>query len=370
MLYKVFISSRNNDKLYINGKDSLSLTDIRLFLKEELEKEKFFDKDFISVIINETFASDTSFDSYNECLKQIQESHLTIALFNKHSGWAPLSIDKGICHAEIARAMEISPKQAAIIDISEYFKYSTKDADQIARDELFQAFITLNNRFNNPLKIAKGNLTETSFRRGLLEKIKDLIYKSLEKRIESASIYFKQSGSSNKVLEWKTMNFDNRDKEITALLTRMVLADYKDIITVVKSIPEDMATQEALKYTGRSFLNDQETISKREHRKLKKGPIHFVGVFGNVTETQIKKLIGNPDITILKADFGIYVWEPSLNIQMVFLAKCLTPEATTTNYQLFKNWIEYSELTDVIQKRAEARHLITNAFIKAKSILE
>jgi len=370
MLYKVFISSRNNDKLYINGKDGTSLTDIRLYLKEELEKEKFFGKDFINIIINETFGSDTSFDSYNECLKQIKDSHMTIALFNKHSGWAPASIDKGICHAELAKAMEISSKQAAIIDISEYFQYSTTDTNQISRDQLFKTFIEINNRFRNPLKIAKRNLTENTFKTNLLKIVKNLIFKSIEKRIEASSINFRQSGSSHKVLEWKTMNFDSRDKEITTLLSKMISIDYKDVATVVKSIPEDMSTQEALKYTGRSFLSDQETISEKKHGKFKKGPIHFVGVFGNVTEPQIKKLIGNPDITILKDDFGIYVWEPSLNIQMVFFAKCSTPEATTTNYHLFKNWIESSELTEAIQKRAKARHLITNAFIKAKSILE
>lgn len=370
MIYRVFISSRNNDKLNINGKPGISLTDIRLYLKEELDNEKLFGKEFLEIIINETFASDTSFDSYNECLKQIGEAHFTIALYNKNSGWAPPSIDKGICHAELARAMEISAKQVAIIDISEYFQYSTIDPLQLSRDELFKKFIEVNNRFTNPLKIPQGSLNETSFKATLLQKIKDIIVKSFEKRIDASSSYFRQSGSRHEVLEWKTMYFESRDKAITSLLSKMILVDYKDVITVIESIPEDMSTQEALKYTGRSFLTDQETISEKKNRKMKKGPIHFVGVFGNVTESQIKKLIGNPDITILKDDFGIYVWEPSLNIQMVFLSKCSTPEATTTKYELFKNWIEFTELTEVILKRAEARHLISNAFIKAKAILK
>lgn len=369
MTYKVFISSRNNDSLYINGKSYASLTDIRLFLKQELEKEQFFGKDFLTVVINETFSSDTSFDSYNECLKQIEESQLTIVLYNKYSGWAPASIDKGICHAELARAMEISSKQAAIIDISEYFQYLTTDTAQISRDDLFKTFIETNNRFRNPLKISRSSLSETTFKNNLLERVKELILKSLEKRIEASNAAFKQSGNSHKVLEWKTMNFDSRDKEITSLLSKMVSVDYKDTITVVSSVPENMSTPEALKYTGRSFLSDQETISEKKNKKLKKGPIHFVGVFGSVTETQIKNLIGNPDIAILKDDFGIYVWEPALNIQMVFLSKCMTPEATTTGYQLFKNWIEFSDLTDAIQKRAEARYLISHAFVKAKNII-
>lgn len=368
MEYKIFISSRNNDRLHIDGKDFLSLTDIRLFLKSELEKERLFGKEFLNIVINETFGVDTTFDSYNECLQQIDDSHLTIVLYNKYSGWAPDSIDKGICHAELGRALEISAKQTVIIDISEYFKYNVTDTKQIARDSLFQDFIRSNNRFNNPLKIPKADLTEDNFKSILLQRIRDIILKTIEKRIDASTIVYRQSGNSQKVLEWKTMNFDKRDKEITALLTKMIKVDYSDIITVINSVPENMSTPEALKYTGRSFLNDQEKISEKGNKKLKKGPIHFVGVFGNITEIQIKTLIGNPDIAILGDDFGFYVWEPSLNIQMVFISKCSTPEATTIRYQLFKNWVEASNLSEEIDKRAKGRHLISDAFVKAKSI--
>lgn len=370
MEYKVFISSRNNDHLHIDGKNFLTLTDIRLFIKNELEKEKLFGKEFLKIVINETFGVDTTLDSYNECLQQIDDSHLTIVLYNKYSGWAPDSVGKGICHAELGRALEISSKQTVIIDIVDYFKYNVTDPKQVARDKLFQDFINLNNRFRNPLKIAKTDLTEENFKLILLDRIREIIIKTIEKRIDASTIVYRQSGNSQKVLEWKTMNFDKRNKEITTLLSKMIKLDYSDTITVVNSVPENMSTPEALKYTGRSFLSDQEIISEKGNKRLKKGPIHFVGVFGNVTETQIKTLIGNPDIAILGDDFGFYVWEPSLNIQMVFISKCCTPEATTIRYQLFKNWVDASNLGDEIEKRAKGRHLISDAFVKAKSITQ
>lgn len=369
MTYRVFISSRNNDMLFINGKQGISLTDIRLYLKQELEKEKIFNNEFLEIIINESFNTDSSNDSYSECLKQIEDSNYTIALYNGNSGWAPPSIDKGICHAELAKAIEISQKQVSILDITSYFKYDTTDTIQLQRDELFKSYIQTYNRFSNPLKIPKSELTEQTFKTYLLQKIKEFILKSIEKRIDASTYYFKLNGSTQKLLEWKGLNFENRNKEITTLLSNMIRKDYEDVITVIKSIPENMSTKEALNFTGRSFLNDQDTIGDKKNKKLKKGPIHFVGVFGNVTETQIKVLIGNPDITTIKDDFGIYVWERSLNIQMVFLTKCSTPEATTTNYNLFRIWSESNEQSNSILKRAEARHLIINAFIKAHSIL-
>ena len=44
MKLKVFISSRNNDKVEINGVIGDTLTEIRKQIKKELEDTKFFDK--------------------------------------------------------------------------------------------------------------------------------------------------------------------------------------------------------------------------------------------------------------------------------------------------------------------------------------
>lgn len=370
MTYKVFISSRNNDKLFINGVSGLSLTEIRLYLQTELESEKLFGKDFLKILINETFDADATNDSYNECLKKVDEANYTIALTNGSAGWGAPSISIGICHAELARALEISQKQVSILDISAYFNYSTTDIIQQQRDKLFNAYISRFNRFGNPLKIAAAGLTEDVFKQQLLVRIKEIILHSIEKRIDASNHYFKLNGDSQKALQWKGMSFEIRNKEITALLANMIKTDYKDVLAVIRSIPANMSTQEALSFTGRSFLNDQEIIQDKANKVFKKGPIHFVGVYGNVTEAQVRSLLGNPDITTIKDDFGIYVWERSLNIQMVFFAKCSTPEATITNYSLFQIWCDSNELSALIIRRAEARYLILQAYIKAQKLLD
>ncbi len=369
MTYKVFISSRNKDNLFINGLEGSSLTDIRLFLKKELEKEELFGEKFLEIIINETFDSDTTNDSYSECLKQIEEAHYTIALLNGSSGWAAPSIEIGICHAELAKAFEVSPKIVSVIDLTDYFNYSTTDTLQEKRDEAFNEFIQKHNRFNNPLKIPKNELSEETLKTYLLEKIKNIISKSLEKRVEASNYSFKLNPDTQKLLEWKGLSFESLDKEITNLLSKVVKKDYADVITVTKSIPANMSTSEALNFSGRSFSNDQDTIQEKKNKRFKKGPIHFVGVYGNVTENQIKALIGNPDIATIKGEFGYYVWERDLNIQMIFLSKCATAETTIMNYYAFKIWCDANGLSEVIIKRAEARYIIVQAFNKAKAHL-
>jgi hypothetical protein len=100
------------------------------------------------------------------------------------------------------------------------------------------------------------------------------------------------------------------------------------------------------------------------------GPIHFVGVSGNATEIQVKNLIGYPDISTIKGDYGIYVWEQNSHIQMVFLTDCISPEAVRSKFLLFDNWCQSTQEIVNIEKRARARIHILNAINEAKKISE
>ncbi|KLT63923.1 hypothetical protein [Pedobacter sp. BMA] len=368
MTYKVFISSRNNDTLKFDTDPKSNLTALRLYLKEELEKEFFFGKDFLEISINEKFATDATNDSYNQCLKEIEEADHTIVLLSGSAGWAPPAVDIGICHAEMARAIELSQKQLSILNLKDFINYTDPDTKQKKRDENFEKYVMERNRFNHDFKL-KGDWTEGNFKVQLLANIKDIIRKSIEKRIEFAGIAYRANGGGQKMLEWKAMSYEVRNREIIKMLKPMVDHDYTDIITTVMAVPDSMSTPEALSFAGRVFLTDQETIQKGSFSTLTKGPLHFVGVYGSVTESQVRKLLGNPDIVAMKDDFGIYVWERTLNIQMVFLSKCATPEATKTQYNLFTIWMQANGMKDLIVARTEARHLILRALVEAGVLL-
>ena len=64
MKLKIFLSSRNNDNILIKGISGDNLTEIRKFIKKELEDTKFFGKDFFEIKINEDFGASTSTDSW------------------------------------------------------------------------------------------------------------------------------------------------------------------------------------------------------------------------------------------------------------------------------------------------------------------
>lgn len=368
MKYKIFISSRNEDRLALDVDPGSKLTDIRFFLKQELEKQRLFDKEFLEVVINEDFKTDGTHDSYDECLVQIDNVHHTIALLSGSAGWAPAGIDLGICHAELSKAYEISPNQVTVIDISGFFAYTAPNSEQEKRDLAFKAYIDQKNRFRHPLKFS-GAKTEDNFKIRLLAHIKDVILETIDRRIELATKSYIANGGGEIVLEWKGMSYESRNREIIRLMKAIVEVDYLDTVTVIKAIPDNTSTPEALNFCGRSFLSDQVTIKEAGYEKLEKGPIHFVGIFGTVTEGQVRKLLGNPDIVTIKAAFGVYVWERTQNIQMVFLAKCSTPEATKINYIHFKNWVATNGLADNIDRRSKARHIILKAYNDAQAML-
>jgi len=365
MKLKIFISSRNNDTINIDGTIGESLTDIRLWLKNELEIIKIFDKDFLDIRINETFGATTTLGSYNECLDEVRKSDLIIALYNGVAGWAPTGIELGICHSELSTALDISMRKTAIINIEKYFKIKPTDKAEEKRNENFKKYVEKLNRFTNPLKVT-GKQTNDNFKETLLKSIKTVIYNHLGDRIKISNNYYNLSGNNKTSLDWKKLKYSDRDKLITNKLNFLISnsPNFSKFIAKAFSIPDNMSVEDAKSYTGRPFLKDQELVPKGKNS----GPIHFIGVYGSATEIQVKNLIGFPDISAIRDDFGLYVWEQNTHVQLVFLVDCKTPEAIESNFLLFNNWCDSTGEFENIKKRAEARSHILKAINEAKNI--
>ncbi len=367
MKLKVFISSRNNDTIKIGGTNGDSLTDIRLWLKEELEKIKVFEKDFLDIRINESFGATTTRDSYNECLYEVKKSDLIIGLYNGVAGWAPVGIDLGICHSELSTALNISTRKTAIINIEKFFDIKPADKAEGNRNKKFKEYVEALNRFTNPLKIP-GKQTNDNFKETLLQSIKTVIYNHISDRIKISNSYYNLAGNNKISLDWKKLKYTDRDKLITEKLKLLISnsPNFSKFISKSFSIPDNMSVEDAKSFTGRPFLKDQELVPVGKAKYF--GPIHFIGVYGSATEIQVKNLIGFPDISAIRDDFGLYVWEQNTHVQLVFLVDCKTPEAIESNFLLFNNWCDSTGELENIKKRAEARIHILKAINEAKKI--
>jgi hypothetical protein len=347
------------------------LSEIRIFIKRELESIKLFDKDFLDIRINETFAADTSKDSYNTCLEEVKNADFFIALYNGSAGWAPDGIEYGICHEELATAIDISPEKTAIIDISSYFDLNAANDDEKKRNELFSNYLKDQNKFRNPPKLLRSNLTNDGFKRELLTSMKNIIYNHLKKCIELSNHYFTLGGNSKSSLDWKKLKYYSREKEMTKILNDSVTKSpvFKDFLCAFFSVPDNMSVEDARAYTGRPFLKDQDLIQKsKADPSTVFGPLHFISIYGKATEIQVKNLIGFPDIGVIKDDYGFYVWEQNTHVQMVFFTECKSPEAIVSKFILFSNWCQSSGEKSNILNRAKARTHILIAMNDAKII--
>lgn len=364
--FKIFISSRNNDPIVIDGTAGVTLTQIRRNLKTRLEAEMFLGNRIFEIKINEDFAADTSVDSYQTCLDEVKDSDFTIVLYNGYAGWAPGGIDVGICHAEMDQALNVSQNKTAVIDIKEFSLINSTDAHEIARNDLFNTYLKRLNRFGNPLKLYAPHRNNAGFEEELYRSVLAVISKHFESRIKLSNQYFNVEANNVVSLDWKKLKYSDRDKEIKKALQRLIdkSAKFLDVTQPVFSIPDNMSKEDAKSYAGRPFLNDPDYYDIAHT-----GPIHFVGVFGNATETQVKNVIGYTDVSVVAGDFGLYVWEQTTHIQMVFLNKCRTVEAINMQFLAFNNWTDTSEEYENILKRAAARSSILAAINNAKAML-
>ncbi|MDB5012884.1 MAG: hypothetical protein JWQ25_1086 [Daejeonella sp.] len=373
MKLKLFISSRNLDKLTIGGAlTDFTMTQARQFLKRELEQVQFLDKEFFNVRINEDFGGDASTDSYNKCLLEVKESDFMICLYSGAGGWAPVGIDMGICHAELAAALDVSSKKTAYIDLTKLFIPVPKDAAESTRNAAFSTFVTAMNPFLNPLKPTEQTIN--GFKVALLASVKNIILQHLQERIKLSNYYYHISGNNKISLDWKKLKYDQREfrikDELNALLT--VNPDFEPVMIKAWAVPDNLSAADAKTSIGRPFLNDQELVDKAiaGGGVIKPGPIHFIGVYGNATELQVKNMIGYTDVSVIADDFGLYVWEQNAHVQIVFLTKCATPEAVKSKFLLFINWCRANGELDNMIKRCKARHMIMEALINAKRLTE
>lgn len=366
-MFKIFISSRNNDQLMINGVKGDSLTEIRKFLKKEIEAALILGRPIFDVRINEDFAADTSENSYNKCLEEAKGSDFCIALYNGAAGWAPKGVELGICHAEFDAAISVSTKKVAVIDISEFYDLKGVKTDEKKRNKKFFDYLSELDTFNNPLKLSKSKMNNDGFREELLGMTQEVIFNHISNRFEISNDYYKLAANNKKVLDWKKLKYSDRSQLIVDNVENQLklLPEFKDVGFKVCSIPDNMSVADAKAYAGRPFLNDQDLI---DLKKSKPGPIHFIGVYGNATETQAKNLLGYPDVSLIKDEFGLYVWEQNTHIQMVFLSNCRTPEAVEANLLLFNKWCKTTDEYPKILKRGNARYHILKSILEAQEI--
>ncbi len=361
---KIFLSSRVNSA-FTGLDEKFTLQDLRAFLRKELELATFLDEKLLEVVINElNFKSTIAKNAFDNCMDKMRSCNIIIILYNGQAGWSVTGNDttNGICHEEFLVAASDFSDMTFAVNLSHFFEPET-DPEEIKKNEAFKNDI--NSSFPHMETISAKTIGE--LKANVLTQVKQYILTAIEKSFETQKEKVSGSGVFGATLNWSKMSYSEREMALKSGLDKGISAmkEFKGIVKAYHAVPDNMSVADARNMIGRPFIDEHTLI---ENVKEKSGVIHFIGVYGNATEVQVKNLVGYPDLAVIKAPFGFYLWEKNMQIQMFFLVKCINPNSVGTRISELINWLSGSREGSKITARAKARFLVLDAVNKAAKV--
>jgi hypothetical protein len=129
----------------------------------------------------------------------------------------------------------------------------------------------------------------------------------------------------------------------------------RQIPVLASFCPDRFSYTDAARYVGYPFRTDMEKWADEI------GPFHLVCLYRTITDTQIRRHLGNPDIHVSREKWGFYVLDPERFIQAVYLQSCQSPQVLLNRVRQFLAWLhEYGQIPALV-RNAERRGRILRA---------
>jgi hypothetical protein len=326
---RVFLSSRSTSRLTI-GKDTLLLSQLRKAVKKHLDALEFCGEKLLLTITNQSgYGSDGAANraAYDNCLREVSDSHIVVVLFTGEAGWS-FGSELGICHAEYLEATSKLHDFTVVFNLTRFFTGDLTEADRAFGDEAA--------RFEMQFPEA-ANGEELTNR--IIEQIKSFVVLRLVQAMNESKQQRLARPAYRPSADWSQHTYRQRNEAMLNGLERLVVMrpEFKRVYMNFHAVPDSLSVADARAYLGRPFLREIDDFTALA--KLKAGPIHFIAVYGRVTATQVKNLVGFPDVAVNAGPFGYYLWEKTSHIQMVFLAECISDAAIDFAVTRFVEWL-------------------------------
>lgn len=345
---RVFLSSRSNTVLSI-GHDTLLLKDLRHAIKEHLDALEFCGEKLLRTITNESgYGSDGAANraAYDNCLREVSESHIVVVLFTGEAGWS-FGSELGICHAEYLEATSKLHDFTVVFNLTRFFPGDLTEADRTFGDEAA--------RFE--MQFIEAENGEEVIRR-IIEQIQSFAVLRLIQAMNESKQQRLARPSYRPAADWSQHTYRQRNEAMLEGLERKVTIrpQFNALHKNFHAVPDSLSVADARAYLGRPFLRELDDFAALA--KLKAGPVHFIAVYGRVTATQVKNLVGFPDVAVNAGPFGYYLWEKTSHIQMVILADCITDAAVDFAVTRFVEWLTTAGELEPLLLRAKKRFKI------------
>ena len=139
-------------------------------------------------------------------------------------------------------------------------------------------------------------------------------------------------------------------------LLTMRTGDAEYSVPVLFSVcPDRFSYPEAARYVGYPFRTRTDDWDDAA------GPLDIILLFRGITDAQIRRHLGNPDVEITREDWGFFAADPEQAIQAAYLTRCDSPEDIERQVREFLGWLYASRRWRRLYERAMARGAILRA---------
>lgn len=358
------ISSRCNDRFPISSKRGLSLSELRVKLKKDVEATLVLGERPYEVWIHEKATEDLELDAWDECLRQARECDIFIALYNGHAGsTGPQGGTVGICQAELSLAYSQAPGKVFIVSI---FEPTSPRLPSRPADRQFQQFMDGQYRFGRIVNEPSS----------LESEIHDTIVQATVKMVQRGAMEASRGkGYLGPALDWNRQNYLQRKASMIAALRAglpggsaieddgcATTIDGSRLFIRLGAVPDSMSVAAAREMVGQPHLADHDWT--KQLASVDGGPVHLVACQKSVTEAQAKRMLGFPNATVVNGPFGIYVADPIQAIQLVLIANCQDETRTQHGVQRFHDWLSQSEQSAALVRLARKRKRLVTLLAK------
>lgn len=343
------------------------MTDLRKQIKQDIEAIQINGTKLFEVWINEDAPpSAATVDSWDTCLQAVRDCDILIVLFNGNAGWASARSDVGICHAEFMEGMRAAQAKVRLVTLTPLLSVKGTRKDSIHRR--FQEAVTQSSLF-------RGDEAETveEAQTRVREALADALVQLTRLGVNSVAASRQDMGAA---LDWTRMDFRRRKQAMEQAVRESlsglrgakaldgatsVLIDGTPVAVVAHAVPAALGVAAARELAGRPFLMDHE---REALLRQAQGPFHLIACHRTATETQATALLGFPDATVISGPFGVFVADDIQKVQFAFLPNCRDESQTRHAVQRFFAWLEQSQESVNVARRAASRTRIVRAIAK------
>ena len=118
---------------------------------------------------------------------------------------------------------------------------------------------------------------------------------------------------------------------------------------VITARPDRFSYPDASKFVGYPFR--EETLQE----SAKYGPVHLVALYKTITDNQIRKHVGNPDIRIMEEAWGFFAADPERAIQIAYVTNVTSPSAIDERVGDFLAWLREFDQEGMLLERSKVR---------------